>query len=64
MIIFKNATETKAVNITIAPTGTVIAAYTQRHEDSFTGRIDEQVLQFKYFKSIDNAARWAKKMLS
>lgn len=64
MIIHTNASGTKAVNITVAESGTILAAYTQRHVDTFTGRVDEQVLQFKRFASIANATRWAKKVLA
>lgn len=64
MIIYRNAEETKAVNITVnGGHRQIIAAYTQRHIGP-DGRVDEQVMQYKYFANIANAKRWAKKVLA
>lgn len=63
MIIYRNAEETKTVNITVnGGHRQIIAAYTQRHIEP-DGRVDEQVLQYRYFVNIANATRWAKKVL-
>jgi hypothetical protein len=52
----KNATGTKAVNISTDATGKVIAMYVQIYAG------EQQVLQAKTFRTIKTAEKWANKI--
>lgn len=58
MATIKNATGSKAVNISTDATGNVRAMYVQIYQG------EQQVLQAKTFASIKNAQKWANKILA
>jgi hypothetical protein len=58
MITLENDTKTKAVKITVQPTGDVIAMHVQTYNG------EEQVLKSKTFKRTRTAVKWGKKILS
>jgi hypothetical protein len=58
MTTIKNTTGTKAVNITTDATGKVRAMYVQIYNN------EQQVLQAKDFSTINNAKKWANKLLA
>ena len=58
MTTITNQTGSKAVNITTDATGRVRAMYVQIYNN------EQQVLQAKDFSTINNAEKWAKKILA
>jgi len=54
----KNATGTKAVNISTDGTGTVRAMYVQIHKGQ------EQVLESRDYSTVKRAEKWAKSILN
>ena len=64
MYVYKNQTETNAVNIIAhGNNGAYRAAYTERKVDAH-GRVEEIVLRYKLFATINSAVRWANKVLA